>query len=93
MNGKPVGDVYVAYKAQSSWAEWQDLTRTVSGSPRQKRTARSMAKPILPFSNMVVSIALGIFKAAFSISSDIYIHLVRSRGMEIDTDMYGSISA
>ena len=48
-----------------------DLTRTDFASPRQKRTARTMAKPVAPLRIMVVSIALGTFRAAFSISSDI----------------------
>ena len=47
------------------------LTRTESTSPRQYKTARTIAKPVAPLRIMVLKIALGTFKAAFSISSDI----------------------
>ena len=41
-------------------------------SPRQYKTARTIAKPVAPFNIMLIKIALGTFMAALSISSDIW---------------------
>lgn len=71
MKGKPVGDICARCKAQSSVFISKNPTKTDLVSPKQKRTVTIIAKPVTPLSSIVMTIALGTFKAAFSISSDI----------------------